>query len=137
MQYYKPWQLRPEDEDLIRRQIEEAEATISRERAEFEARHPPQEETESKEEKDTQAGNQQETPLPDADVQEPKDTTQEIPDKGNAETSQDQNIEAALPETAPVNDVPVSVNQNDSDDHRAADDDGGEVVEDNEDTVIY
>ncbi|RHZ73847.1 hypothetical protein CDV55_107641 [Aspergillus turcosus] len=135
--YYKPWQLRPEDEDLIRRQIEEAEATISRERAEFEARRPPQQETESKEEKDTQAGNQQEAPLPDADVQEPKDRTQEIPDKGNAETSQDQNIEAALPETAPVNDVPVSVNQTDSDDHRAADDDGGEVVEDNEDTVIY
>ncbi|KAF7117986.1 hypothetical protein CNMCM5793_007355 [Aspergillus hiratsukae] len=135
--YYKPWQLRPEDEDLIRRQIEEAEATISRERAEFEARHPPQEETESKEEKEIQAGNHQESPLPDADVQEPKDTAQESSDKGKAETSQDQNVEAAQPETAPVNDVPVSVNQNDSDDHRAADDDGGEVVEDNEDTVIY
>jgi sRNA-binding protein len=135
LKYYKPWQLRPEDEDLIRRQIEEAEATISRERAEFEARHPPQEESESKEEMETQAGNQQEAPQPDADVQEPKDTTEESSDKANAETNQGQNIEAAVPET--VNDVPASVNHTGSDDHRAADDDGGEVVEDNEDTVIY
>jgi hypothetical protein len=135
LQYYKPWQLRPEDEDLIRRQVEEAEATISRERAEFEARHPPQEGRESKKENETQTGNQHEAPQPDAGVQEPKDATDESSDKGNAETNQDHNIEAALPET--VNDVPVSVNHTDSDDHQAADDDGGEVVEDNEDTVIY
>ncbi|GFF83820.1 twinfilin [Aspergillus udagawae] len=133
--YYKPWQLRPEDEDLIRRQVEEAEATISRERAEFEACHPPQEGRESKKENETQTGNQHEAPQPDAGVQEPKDTTDESSDKGNAETNQDHNIEAALPET--INDVPVSVNHTDSDDHLAADDDGGEVVEDNEDTVIY
>lgn len=135
MQYYKPWQLRPEDEDLIRHQIEEAEATISRERAEFEARRPPQEESESKEETEIRAGNQQEAPQPDVDVQEPKDTTEESSDKASAETNQGQNIEAAVPET--VNDVPASVNHTGSDDHRAADDDGGEVVEDNEDTVIY
>ncbi|KAF2834400.1 putative nuclear protein SDK3 [Patellaria atrata CBS 101060] len=34
--YYKPWELRPKDEDIIKAQIEEAEATIDRELDEFE-----------------------------------------------------------------------------------------------------
>lgn len=46
-------------------------------------------------------------------------------------------MEAAPLDTTPAIDANVSVSHPDSDVHRAADDDGGEVVEDNEDTVIY
>lgn len=46
MQYYKPWELRPDEEATIKRQIEEAEQTIQREVDEFNAkRHPQQQET--------------------------------------------------------------------------------------------
>ncbi|EAW14545.1 pinin/SDK/memA domain protein [Aspergillus clavatus NRRL 1] len=135
--YYKPWELRPEDEDVIRNQIEETEATISRERTEFEARYPPGDEGEPKKEDDgaerRESESQDQAPLPDADITEqPKDTTQGSSDKADVETNHDGGTETAPPDT-----TPVSVSHNDSDVHRAPDDDGGEVVEDNEDTVIY
>ncbi|OJD23952.1 hypothetical protein ACJ73_04692 [Blastomyces percursus] len=39
--YYKPWELRPEEEDRIERQIEDCKAAITREVEEFEAKNPP------------------------------------------------------------------------------------------------
>jgi hypothetical protein len=42
-QYYKPWELLPEHEDQIKRQIEEAQATINEELDEFEHKHRGQE----------------------------------------------------------------------------------------------
>ncbi|RFU34997.1 hypothetical protein B7463_g1342, partial [Scytalidium lignicola] len=38
--YYKPWELRPEEEDRIKAQIAEAEAVIEREVEEFNLKHP-------------------------------------------------------------------------------------------------
>ncbi len=52
LQYYKPWELLPRDEERIKTQIKEAEATIKRETAEFDLRNPnrPGKEEPSKEE---------------------------------------------------------------------------------------
>ncbi len=40
-QYYKPWELRGDEEDTLKRQIEAAEETIRRERDEFDAKSTP------------------------------------------------------------------------------------------------
>ncbi|KGQ01047.1 hypothetical protein PAAG_12240 [Paracoccidioides lutzii Pb01] len=39
--YYKPWQLRPEEEDRIKQQIDDCKATIAKEVEEFETKNPP------------------------------------------------------------------------------------------------
>lgn len=39
-QYYRPWEFLPGDEERIQKQIEEAERTVEREAAEFEAENP-------------------------------------------------------------------------------------------------
>ncbi|RQM06389.1 hypothetical protein DH86_00001169, partial [Scytalidium sp. 3C] len=41
--YYKPWELRPEEEDQIKAQIAEVEAIIEREAQEFDQKHPKDE----------------------------------------------------------------------------------------------
>ncbi|TVY81705.1 hypothetical protein LSUE1_G002302 [Lachnellula suecica] len=45
--YYKPWELRPEEEERIKEQIAEAEVVIEREVEKFDARHPKPREEES------------------------------------------------------------------------------------------
>ncbi|OJJ37623.1 hypothetical protein ASPWEDRAFT_171092 [Aspergillus wentii DTO 134E9] len=140
--YYKPWQLTHRDEDVIQDQIDEAEATVARETADFEERHPSPTEEESKEQKErTQSevvAEQDPAPLPDKEPKEPKEeTANDAAGTTNAETDHDKGHEiiagtdgtADRQDAAPVNDQP--------DAHRAAEDDGGEVVEDQEDTVIY
>jgi hypothetical protein len=57
-------------------------------------------------------------------------------DSGTNQTNHDKIPEEAQPETAPITDNAVSATSK-PEDNRAAEDDGGEVVEDNEDTVIY
>ncbi len=53
-QLYKPWELLPQDEERIKRQITDAEATIGREIQEFNALYPkePSQEKASEEEKE-------------------------------------------------------------------------------------
>ncbi|KAL5360117.1 pinin/SDK/memA/ protein conserved region-domain-containing protein [Aspergillus floccosus] len=127
--YFKPWQLRPADEDTIRDQIEEAEATIARETAEFEARYPPQDEK-------TQEDSTEAVPAPDNDAKEGTDGA-EVSDKVAKSNGHDGGEEVK------ADDVPASEYHNavappdQADGHRGADDDGGEVVEDQEDTVEY
>lgn len=154
LQYYKPWQLRSGDEAIIREQIEEAEATVEREVAEFDARYPPeafvyeklepisaevagpQGEPEAQQQaKPTAEPVPEQAPAPkseaEADAQEPKETS----DKKDAEP-----IEENPSESTPPNTVPVGMDgaADSRDAHRAAhDDDGDEMLEDNEDTVIY
>lgn len=127
---------------MIQDQIDEAEATVARETADFEERHPTPTEEESKEQKEsTQSevvAEQDPAPLPDKEPKEPKEeTANDAAGTANAETDHDKGREiiagtdgtADRQDAAPVNDQP--------DAHRAAEDDGGEVVEDQEDTVIY
>ena len=53
-----------------------------------------------------------------------------------AETNLDQSSEVARTDITPTNDHNVSL-ADQTDVHRGADDDGGEVEEDKEDTIIY
>jgi hypothetical protein len=154
MQYYKPWQSRPGDESLIQQQIEEAKATIAREVAEFEARYPPEafapeqptlaepqpqtDKEKTQEPEATTQSNGQQVPPP---APEPEVTPTDTGSKETAEGAPDMvgvdaNDQNPMP---PATDEPTNAEegatQDQTDTHR--DDDGGEVLEDNEDTVIY
>ncbi|PWY69150.1 hypothetical protein BO70DRAFT_365967 [Aspergillus heteromorphus CBS 117.55] len=158
---YKPWQLRAEEEDRIQDQIREAEATVAREVEEFETRRSAEEEKKSEEEnrkpeevkleeeklqevtqevtqeakQDTQEI-QEQAPVPESDAQENKDIAQASSVTLGAEMTVDGGAEEAKPEVVPVQDTHVPFTHDHPDIHRH-DDDGGEVVEDQEDTVIY
>lgn len=136
LQYYKPWELRPEDEDTIRDQVEEAEATISREVADFEAHHLPEEEDSRAQEESRQEEPQEQAPAPEADPKESQDTANEASDTVGADNNLDRSSEVARTDGTPTNDHHAAA-PDQTDVHRGADDDGGEVVEDQEDTVIY
>ena len=152
VQYYKPWQLRSSDEAVIREQIEEAEATVAREVAEFDARYPPEafkyEKLEpisaettgppgaSKEQEQAKpaaepVSEQPPVPEPMADIAEPKET----PVEKDTQSSVEKPSEPTTTEAAPTSAVEAADSK---DTHRTAhDDDGDEMLEDNEDTVIY
>ncbi|KAL3496237.1 pinin/SDK/memA/ protein conserved region-domain-containing protein [Aspergillus germanicus] len=133
--FYKPWQLRSEDEAIIRDQIREAEATIAREIEEYEACSAQGDtELENKPNPPTETSEQAQTS--NEDMQEPSSLQTTNADAGANGTKHDKDSEETKPESpsAPNNEAPVRSTQ--EDDHRA-EDDGGEVMEDNEDTVIY
>lgn len=161
--FYKPWQLQRRDEIVIAEQIKEAEAIISREVAEFESRYPVkafeyQPEPELKNEQP--AGQQEEQQKPQQQHQNPlngeqKETTgsstedptgsstedhppvvdRENPtEKSSGDTAEAQNTSDPNKSDAPNEET---IAREVAEANRAADDDGGEVVEDNEDTVIY
>ncbi|GAB1210409.1 hypothetical protein APSETT445_009201 [Aspergillus pseudonomiae] len=135
--YYKPWQLRSGDEAIIREQVEEAEATVAREVAEFEARYPAhEEEPPKKQDEGAQQEDRDQAPEPEAELKEDKDATRET-DTVGAETNHNRDSEAAPHDATAATTNNISINNDHADVHRGADDDGGEVVEDNEDTVIY
>ncbi|KAJ5952808.1 uncharacterized protein N7479_011221 [Penicillium vulpinum] len=159
--YYKPWQPRPGDDEAIKKQIEEAEATVAREVAEFEARYPPEafapkqptqaetqptrvetqqqaveEQLQRSEEQQTHGPREQSSaPEHEADPADSKskETAQGAPDTVGVD------INGQIPDLAKTEESTAnaeeSVVQDQHDVHR--EDDGGEVVEDNEDTVIY
>jgi hypothetical protein len=135
---------------VIRDQIEDAEATVAREVAEFDARFPLEttrsdtSRRNSKEEvlkvegpshsseNEQQNGPSHEKSVSDSKAQsyEAPNPSSEAPETVGGEGAQDQSSGSAKPDgSATVHDH-IDV-------HRGADDDGGEVVEDNEDTVIY
>lgn len=152
MQYYKPWQLRSGDEAVIRKQIEKAEATVAREVAEFDARYPPGAfvfekiepiSTEPAGPTGESEGQQQAKPA--AELVAEQDTitkaeadtkeTEETPGKKNAEPSKEQPSESSQNDAVSTSVVEAA---DPKDAHRSQhDDDGDEMLEDNEDTVIY
>lgn len=139
---------------MIAEQIKEAEAIISREVADFESRYPPkafeyQPEPELKNEQP--AGQQEEHQQPQQQHQNPLNGEQKemtgscaedtpVVDRENP-TEQSSGDTAEAQNTSDTNkaDAPneESIAREVAEANRAADDDGGEVVEDNEDTVIY
>lgn len=162
LQYYKPWELRPRDEDIIQDQIDDAEDLIAREVAEFEARNPPPSKeggeeggeegqpTEKPEEAKEKPA-EEPAPLPEPEPkkekpnepnepQKPEVTTHEQASDMNVGTGGDQKPAEVTPGTDDT-----ATNGHDQNDAGHAPpppvvphDDGGEVVEeDNEDTVIY
>lgn len=150
MQYYKPWQLRSGDEAVIREQIEEAEATVARQVAEFDARYPPEAFVYEKIEPistepagptgESEGQQQQEAkPVPEQDTATKAEAeTKELEvtsDKKDAEPSREQPAESLQNDAVSTSVVEVA---DAKDAHRSPhDDDGDEMLEDNEDTVIY
>lgn len=132
-------------------QIKEAEATVSREVADFEARYPPeafvyQPEPELKNEQPAEQQEQQSKQQPsNAEQQEKAESIAKDPTPVEYEDTTKENPEDMV--DAQITQSNTGTNKSDAPDeetaaqvaeaNRAADDDGGEVVEDNEDTVIY
>lgn len=128
---------------MIQAQIEEAETTVAREAAEFEARYPPSAFIYEDLEPISPSKDDPAVERPESTGQQPEsatDTPQTLVSGTKAHPVQDSTESQSLPAT-PVNDAAakteVTASQEQADAHRAAEDDGGEVVEDNEDTVIY
>lgn len=94
----------------------------------------PDTEKPSDEKPDRSEEQRPEPPKSDENAQD--EQSKENKDAVTTETSHEKGTEGTKPESPPLpsDDVPTTTNQ---DVHRGAEDDGGEVVEDNEDTVIY
>ncbi|OQE27581.1 hypothetical protein PENSTE_c004G04089 [Penicillium steckii] len=149
---YKPWQLRTRDEEIIADQIREAEAKVSQEVAEFEARYPPEAfvyqappELENRQSAEQRESQQMEQPPLDGENQEATESKEE----DTSAIQEDATVQEASGTTTEIKDTQPPSGPSNADAQttqtaqevveasRAADDDGGEVVEDNEDTVIY
>ncbi|KAL3467740.1 pinin/SDK/memA/ protein conserved region-domain-containing protein [Aspergillus heterothallicus] len=134
--FYKPWQLRPEDETTIRDQIREAEATIGREVEGYEARNSKRDiEPENEPNLPTEISGQ--TPALNENIQETTTTQTTDVDAAANDTNHAKDVKQAQPDSPQASSNEELVSSNQEDDHRGAEDDGGEVMEDNEDTVIY
>lgn len=135
---------------MIREQIEEAEATVAREVAEFDARYPPEAfvyekialistepagptgESEGQQQEEAKPVSEQDTATKaEAEPKEPEAS----PDKKDAEPSREQPAESLQNDAVSTSIVEAA---DPKDAHRSPhDDDGDEMLEDNEDTVIY
>ncbi|KAJ5184246.1 hypothetical protein N7492_001862 [Penicillium capsulatum] len=149
--YYKPWQWRAGDEAVIHEQIEDAEATVARETAEFEARYPPEAfvredleplssliDDQAAATKRHESAGEPESTLDTLETSAPTTNPHEVQDSAQpteASAPPANEVEPAKAETVASGADTMEHEQADA--HRAAEDDGGEVVEDNEDTVIY
>ncbi|KAJ6164813.1 hypothetical protein N7470_003485 [Penicillium chermesinum] len=136
--YYKPWQLRRGDADIIRDQIEETESKIAGEVAEFERRYPPEAfayekleplSTSKPEEQQEQQESSMQQQVIHEDSHKVRPEAERVRSPGTVETSGNPAAHAPAPAVEDVSTHETDAN------HR--DDDGGEVVEDTEDTVIY
>lgn len=141
---------------MIQKQIEEAEAIVAREVAEFDARYPSETAWSEQTKPDADAGSIPKSPESshrpeqpqepettreqpsvlelDTNPKESREPAQEASDTVDADTNHDQSSDPLRTDVS-TNGHNATVHQTDV--HRGHDDDGGEVVEDNEDTVIY
>ena len=132
---------------MIREQIEEAEATVAREVVEFDARYPPEAfvcekiepiSTEPAGPTGESEGQQQQEAKP---VSKQDTATKAEAETKELEVTSDKKVAEEQPAESLQNDaVSTSVVEaaDAKDDHRSPhDDDGDEMLEDNEDTVIY
>ncbi len=118
-QYYKPWELLPQDDDRIKRQIADAEAAIEREVQEFNALYPKEPGPEKTSEEEQVENTSQET------VGEPPAQSPSVP--------------VSIPVVDPTN-LPVQAPQPEhgTAEQESLEEHNGEVVVENEeDTVIY
>ncbi|KAI4158812.1 MAG: hypothetical protein LQ342_007109 [Letrouitia transgressa] len=128
--FFKPWELLPGDDDKIKSQVEEAEETIERERAQFESNLSDE----------------------NPNLTQDKDSARFNPEEGGSEQKETVGSEINLPNEqrkSPSNNntnvetnknpTPNSVKQasNLQESSKEHEDDGGEMVEADEDMVIY
>lgn len=139
-QYYKPWELRSEDEERISNQIQETKATIAWEVTEFERLHPP---TPPEPEIQAAAPTNEEAPADETNEDDPKkvENSEPVGDDTNKEQqeSEQEQLSHAHPHLTDVgtNDIPTAPPDHESESKRHQDEAGEVVLEDNEDTVIY
>ena len=132
--YYKPWDLRPEEEDTIQQQISDVENAIRREVADFEDRRRIESQKDTEEQ--IQAESRQSDPNkepPDTGGKDGTSEQQDSPAVGKVEKATDNtNLQpSGEPHT-------IGNGVADTSDHVMADDHGGEeLVEGQEDDVIY
>lgn len=142
MQYYRPWELRPAEEVQIKLQIKEADESIKHELAKHETAngadtvmaevHPPVSEptsqhTETDEQTQKTKGDG-ETELVGASKH--ADTNTQETHRDPTKTTNDDNI--SVPDTVPEENNPKSPDEKPHDEHG-----GEELVEGQEDDVIY
>ena len=128
-QYFKPWELLPSQEERIKAQVEDAEETIDKDRDQWDKEHPASQRQERKEEKT-------DSPRIRGPISSNSDgDTVGFPEEKEKPSSpspdEDTNMNGAPP---PENQLKVTEPPEGPKDHV---DDGGEVVEGEEDTVIY
>lgn len=135
--FYKPWELRTEEEDVIKAQIEDAEAAIEKELADFEGQRQvePEEEQHEKngtpEKKDEAEAQQAEDMVGSEQANEPPKSPRE---QDNITASDDQVKPTSHPDTQENGHSPKE-HESKSKEHN--EDHGEEVLEAEEDTVIY
>jgi len=129
-QYYKPWELLPSQEEGIKAQIAEAEATIEEENEQWDIEHPA---TEQKEVLDEH--NEPLEPAEAAVTNGHGDTVGSPADKEEKPSSPNPAEDTNMSDTTTpyIKDKPTEP----IDGPKDHGDDGGEVVEGEEDTVIY
>lgn len=152
MQYYKPWETSPDEEDRIQDQIAEAEATIRREVDEYEARQEPdnQRKRQASDEMNRDAEGSQTGKNHNADAQEPSTTNGAT--NGSATSPIDLEMKDQHPEDPGTGKVSPEHATEDAQNNKFAsretvtdepskdddDENGEDVVEEAaEDTVIY
>ncbi|RDW59463.1 hypothetical protein BP6252_12550 [Coleophoma cylindrospora] len=116
--YYKPWEMLPGDEERIKAQIDEAEATIAREVDDFRNRHPKIEEASATDEQMRESASQEAVGEPHTE---------------SASVSQ----EVVNPATTTTTDAQVSASAEEARNEAFELHNGEVVVEAEEDTVIY
>ncbi|KAL9612778.1 MAG: hypothetical protein Q9167_002663 [Letrouitia subvulpina] len=128
--FFKPWELLPGDEDKIKSQVEEAKETIEREKAQFESNMSDENQ------KLTQAVDSAllKPGVGDSEQKETVGSEINLPNEQQKSPSND-NTNVETNKTPIPNSVEqASTHQETSKEH---DDDGGEMVEADEDMVIY
>ncbi|OAX84298.1 hypothetical protein ACJ72_01340 [Emergomyces africanus] len=157
--YYKPWQLRPEEEDRIKQQIEDCETAIAMEIKDFEAKNLSSPSPPTPEQTDNQraiAGETSSVALLEnnagPDAQEPENTMRFNSDTVAPELKSPKHpptlTASGLPTVSATTNKPSTPPTKPHDEHpstagathhqKSTEDDSGEVMlEDKEDTVIY
>lgn len=130
VQYYKPWELLPGDEAIIKRQIEEAEDIIQNETLQLVAENPPANEDPTS----AADGRPPETSELPADPSETVGSATNVEERSGSEKHNDTNPGSKSPDMS--NTTPKAIDSSGIlKDHG---DDAGEIVlEGEEDTVIY
>lgn len=155
---YRPWELRPEEEDLIDEQIRKAKDAVDREVDEWEARRqgsvstaarddeamqgvesgPKEDDATGKEshEKDENDGDKKmsDQPSPDAATQHP---AEEVPDSQPAEPEKEEETAEEQRQAEQNETAAGSPSQKQEQENNEVDEHGDHVVEGEEDTVIY
>lgn len=132
MQYYKPWELLPGDEDKIKSQVQEAEEKIEREAAEWDAENAAK----------------NDEPPPTANEHSPGPKEENVGDMVGSAVHEEQPSSPKPSEDTNMNVVVAAIAATATSDAQSKTneppeaakdqgDDGGEVVEGEEDTVIY